>query len=151
MKHTLTLLLAFALLIPAMGQKADKPAGKKKQPPIEESSYRMVFQLTTADTLAHKALMKQIGNITSVAPKTQIEVVCHGPGLQLLQTEKSTVVPKIREYAGKGVVFSACEFSMKERKVSKDEILPEASYVQAGILHIVMRQDQGWYYIKSGF
>lgn len=151
MKHLILSLLILLAVAPAQAQKKDKRAKAPKEVKLEDTSYRIIFQLTTADTLAHKALMKQIGNMTSVAPATQIEVVCHGPGLTLLQQSKSKVSDKIKEYASKGVVFSACEFSMKERNVAREDILPQAGFVRAGILHIVMRQDQGWYYIKSGF
>jgi intracellular sulfur oxidation DsrE/DsrF family protein len=111
---------------------------------------RIIFQLTTADSMAHKALMKQIGNITSVEPSTKIEVVCHGPGLEMLRMDKSVVASKISEFIAAGVVFDACEFSMKERNVSRDVILSGTSYVKAGILHIVRRQNEGWNYIKAG-
>jgi intracellular sulfur oxidation DsrE/DsrF family protein len=40
---------------------------------------------------------------------------------------------------------------MKERKVSKEQLLPEAGTVEAGIIEIVKKQSQGWFYIKSGF
>jgi len=111
---------------------------------------KIVFQLTTSDTTAHKALMKQLGNITSVKPDTRIEVVCHGPGLDMLRKDRSIVAKKIEAFAAKGITFSACEFSLKERKVSKEAILPAAGYVEAGIIHIVTRQTAGWHYIKAG-
>jgi intracellular sulfur oxidation DsrE/DsrF family protein len=40
---------------------------------------------------------------------------------------------------------------MKERNVSKEQIIPEAGFVKAGILEIVIKQEEGWSYIKSGF
>jgi intracellular sulfur oxidation DsrE/DsrF family protein len=118
---------------------------------LQAQNHRIVFQLTTADTLAHKALMKQLGNILTVSPGTQLEVVCHGPGLEMLQTSKSIVKPKLDGFIKKGVLFQACEFSMKERKVDRSELLPDASTVPAGIIHIVTKQEQGWSYIKAGF
>lgn len=118
---------------------------------VVEEPMKIVFQLSTGDTLAHKALMKQLGNITSVEPGVKIEVVCHGPGLDMLRKDKSTVADKINEYTQKGIVFNACEFSMKERNVSPEQILPSAKYVKAGIVYIVNKQREGWSYIKSGF
>lgn len=115
------------------------------------SVHKIVFQLSTEDTLAHKALMKQLSNITSVAPDTKIEVVCHGPGLVMLMNGKTTVLPKLEELVNKDISFVAYEFSMKERKVSKEQIIPLAGYVTAGIIEIVSKQEQGWSYIKSGF
>ncbi|MBP9934061.1 MAG: DsrE family protein [Chitinophagaceae bacterium] len=118
---------------------------------IQEEPLKIIFQLTTNDTLAHKALMKQLNNMTTVEPTVQIEVVCHGPGLDMLRKDLSTVAPKIAEFTRKGVVFNACQFSMKERNVSKEQILETASYVEAGIIYIVRKQRLGWSYIKSGF
>ena len=115
------------------------------------AGHKIVFQLTVNDTLAHKALMKQLGNILSVAPDTKIEIVCHGPGLEMLQVGKSKVAEKVAAFAVKGVDFRACEFSMKERKVDKSQILPSAGFVEAGIIEIVSKQEKGWSYIKAGF
>ncbi len=113
--------------------------------------HKIVFQLTTSDTLSHKALMKQLKNIKSVAPNTKIEVVCHGPGLEMLQSNKTTVLKGIQEAKKNGVEFQACEFSLKERKVEKSSIISEAGFVPAGIIYIVEKQEQGYSYIKSGF
>ncbi|MFN3952699.1 MAG: DsrE family protein [Thermaurantimonas sp.] len=118
---------------------------------VENEPLRIVFQVTTDDTLAHKALMKQLTNITSVEPAVQIEVICHGPGLTLIQKSKSLQKEKIALFASRGVAFKACEFSMSERKVSKDDILEAAGYVRAGIVHIADLQRKGWSYIKAGF
>jgi hypothetical protein len=113
--------------------------------------HKIVFQLTTADTMSHKALMKQLGNIMLVAPETKIEVVCHGPGLDMLLSNKTTVLKGIQNSKEKGVVFIACEFSIKERKLDKANIISEAGFVPAGIIEIVTKQEEGWMYIKSGF
>lgn len=117
----------------------------------DKKAHKIVFQLSTGDTLAHKALMKQLNNIKSVAPDTKIEVVCHGPGLDMLVAGKTTVLKGIQNATDKGVVFIACEFSIKERKVERSSIIAEAGFVAAGILEIVLKQEEGWSYIKSGF
>jgi uncharacterized protein len=141
MKQIMLFVLATMLAVSSSAQPDTGPSSEE---------LKIIFQLTSADTMAHKALMKQIGNITSVEPTTKIEVVCHGPGLDMLRSDKSIVAGKISEFVAKGVVFDACEFSMKERNVSKEVILPGISYVKAGIIHIVRKQNEGWNYIKAG-
>ncbi len=148
------LLFIAIVTISATGFATPKKTKAFTNPGIEhekDTALKIIFQLTTNDTLAHKALMKQIGNITSVEPSTKIEVVCHGPGLEMLQINKSVVSKKIKEFSDKGVVFNACEFSMSERKVLKENILPSAGFVKAGIIAIVKKQNAGWSYIKAGF
>lgn len=86
-----------------------------------------------------------------VEPTAKLEVVCHGPGLDMLHKYKTTVAGKVEEFALKGVVFNACQFTMKEKKYSTQDILPSPGFVEAGIIHIVKMQDKGWHYIKAGF
>jgi intracellular sulfur oxidation DsrE/DsrF family protein len=146
----LALVAVFATQTYAQGNESNNKKTKTKKEAVAEP-LKIVFQLSVGDTLAHKALMKQLGNITSVEPTTKIEVVCHGPGLDMLRKDKSTVAEKINEFSQKGIVFNACEFSMKERNVSPEQILPSAKFVKAGIIYIVTKQREGWSYIKSGF
>ena len=113
--------------------------------------HRIVMQLTSGDTLVHKNLMKQFRNMKEASPTLQLEVVCHGPGMDMLMGDRSVVREKVTEFAGKGIVFLACENTIAERKLDRSKVLPEAGYVKAGIIHIVERQEVGWSYIKAGF
>jgi intracellular sulfur oxidation DsrE/DsrF family protein len=144
MKKSIFLLMA--LIITFASANAQNPGDANIANP-----HKIVFQLTTGDTLSHKALMKQLNNITTVSPETKVEVVCHGPGLNMIMTEKTIVHDNIQAMSKKGVVFVACEFSMTERNVSKDQIISESIYTKAGILYIVSRIEEGYNYIKSGF
>jgi hypothetical protein len=100
--------------------------------------------------MVHKMLMKQVSNILSVAPETRIEIVCHGPGLTILNASKSIVGKQLDAASSKGVDVVACQFSMKERNVSKDHLFPFVRIVEAGIIEIVDKQNEGWTYIKAG-
>ncbi len=113
--------------------------------------HRIVMQLTSGDTLVHKNLMKQFRNMKEASPTLQLEVVCHGPGMDMLMSDRSVVQDKVKEFAAKGIVFLACENTIAERKLDRSMVLPEAGYVKAGIIHIVERQEEGWSYIKAGF
>lgn len=129
-------------------------AGAQSHQTLSDEGYqdnKIVFQVVTQDTLAHKALMKQLNNIRSVAPNTPIEVVCHGPGLYMLVTDRCVIQKQLKEHSAKGIVFVACEFSLKERNVAKDDIVPEANFVRSGALEIATKQTKGWSYLKAGF
>lgn len=151
MKRIFLALLTFAMLHTIAIGKVTGQVTANTPSATENKQHRIVFQLSIDDSLAHKALMKQVNNITSVAPGTKIEVVCHGPGLNMLVMGKTVVQEKILQMKMKGVEFVACEFSMSERNIPKEKIIPEAGFVKAGIIEIVTRQEQGWSYIKSGF
>lgn len=141
MKHFLILFiaLAFPLLSVAQNQVIDK------------KKHKVVFQLTSNDTLVHKALIKQIRNVQAAAPNTKIEVVCHNNGITLIQTAQSKQTAGVQELNKSGVDFVACENTMRERKIKREEILAECRTVPAGIVEIIDKQEKGWAYIKAGF
>jgi intracellular sulfur oxidation DsrE/DsrF family protein len=109
---------------------------------------KIVFQLTSADTVIHQTLMSQLKNYFGVAPDLQVEVVCHGGGLEMLVKSSSVVQKEIKAYADKGVSFVACEFAMKKRKITHDQLVAGAGTVISGVMEIAKKQQEGWSYIK---
>ena len=117
---------------------------------VDLAEHKIIFQLTSADTNVHKMMIRQLGNVLAGAPNSKIEVVCHGPGINVLMTKQTIVHPKVTELKNKGIKFIACENTMKEKKITKEEIIPEAAFVKVGILEIVTKQEEGWSYIRAG-
>ena len=113
--------------------------------------HKIVFQLSSDDTLVHKGLMRQLNNVLNAAPDSKIEVVCHGPGINMLMQETTLVLDKIQLYKTKGVTFKVCENTLREKNISKDKIIAEAAFVPSALIEIVTRQEEGWSYIKAGF
>jgi len=123
---------------------------QSKKHPVDKT-HKIVFHLSSDDTLVHKSLMKQLKNVLIAAPKTKIEVVCQGPGIYMLVLDKSLVHDKIKMFKTNGVAFTACENTLRERNISKDKIIPEAGFVPSALIKIVTLQEEGWSYIKAGF
>jgi intracellular sulfur oxidation DsrE/DsrF family protein len=114
--------------------------------------HHIVMQLVSGDELVHKGLIKQLNNLKNGWGDTvAIEVVCHGPGIELLMKEKSTQQNEIQKLIKRDIVFVACENTMREKKISYEAILPNTKFVVMGIGEIVIKQEQGWSYIKAGF
>ncbi|HSF88000.1 MAG TPA: DsrE family protein [Saprospiraceae bacterium] len=136
----LTAMMLMSAMISAQHESSD----------VDMAEHKIVFQLTSADTNVHKMLVRQLGNVLAAAPNSKIEVVCHGPGITMLTTRQTIVHPKVSELKGKGIDFVVCENTLKEKKVTKEEIIPEATFVKAGIIEIVRKQEEGWSYIRAG-
>ncbi len=117
----------------------------------QSGQHRVVFQLTTDDTVVHKGLLRQLNNVLTAAPGATLEVVCHGPGINFLMKDKTIVHEKIQEMKSRGVQFAACENTLKEKNISKDQIIAEAFFVPSALVEIVTKQEAGWSYIKAGF
>lgn len=150
MKNSFLILILLFIANFGFSQKNEKKSKTEIVSEVKQEPRKIVMQLTSADTTAHKMLMKQLKNILSVAPDTKIEVVCHGPGLSMLVFDKTIVAKQMQEAVDKGVDFAACRFSMKERNVTEEQLFKRARIVEAGIIEIVDKQNAGWAYIKAG-
>lgn len=140
------LLFAFAILFFSFNLSAQITGGSKVV------KHRVVMQLSSNDTLAWKGLMNNIKNLKNGwGDSVAIEVVAHGPGIDFLTKEKTTQQERIAYFKSKGVVFLGCENTLIERKISKESIIPEAGFVKSAVAEIILRQEQGWSYIKVGF
>jgi len=112
---------------------------------------KVVLHLQTADTLVHKSVVNQVANIKQSLPNAQIEVVCHGPGIEFLNIKKSGYVSKLQKMNLKDVVFAGCEFTMAQRKYKREDLVPFATTVPFGIVEILKKEQEGWLYVKLGF
>ncbi len=135
--------------IVGMAQTTTNPSTKIEK--VRKKPYKIVFQMISKSPNDHASLMRQLRNITSVAPKgTQLEVVCHGGGLDMLVGEKSSVKEDVEKYIQQGVQFKACRFTMTRDNVTEDMLIKGAGTVQAGVLELADKQEKGWAYIKAG-
>jgi hypothetical protein len=118
----------------------------------QDAKHKIVMQLASNDTMTWKGLMNNLRNLKEGwGDSLLLEVVAHGPGIELLMQQKTTQLENIRKMKAKGIIFYACENTMKEKKISPESIIPEAVFVKMGIGHVVLRQEAGWSYIKAGF
>jgi intracellular sulfur oxidation DsrE/DsrF family protein len=114
--------------------------------------HKVVIQLTSGDTLAWKGVLKNISHLYDTwGDKVQIELVAHGHGVEFLVNGKTTQEAKIGELAKRGVQFRACENSLKDRKLTKQDVIGAAGTVPSGVAEVVMKEEDGWSYLKAGF
>ena len=84
-----------------------------------------------------------------------IDIVAYGPGLHMLRSDTSPVQDRIKRlkdmvFPGK-IQFSACNNTkqgMEKAEGHAISILPEASVVPSGVVHLMELQEQGWSYVK---
>lgn len=116
------------------------------------TKHRIVMQLSSSDTLVWKGLMNNLKHLKAGwGDSVQIEVVAHGPGIEMLMKNKTTQEEKIAAFTKAGIVFMACENTLKEKNIAKENIIPASQFVPMGIGEIVKKQESGWSYIKVGF
>ena len=119
----------------------------------QQKEHKIVFDFTKGDTASFSTIMRQLGNIVKATEgKAKLEVVCYGPGLDMLMKERTTVQQQIEEFHGKyNVVFSACEASMQRRGIVKSQLVQQTVTVPLASLEISSKQQDGWSYLKAGY
>jgi len=114
------------------------------------AQHRIVMQFNDPDSVSQTRTLLQVQNVRKIWPDAQIEVVCLGGGLDLLMTKNSKASNLVAEWSGKGVIFAACNNTMMNRKVTKEDLLPQAVVVPAAVIELATRQEEGWSYFRGG-
>lgn len=114
--------------------------------------HRVVMQLNTADTAVWTSVLGNIRNFQKIWPgKVKIEVVVHGKALNFLVASKSHLVADVEAMTKLGVVFNACENTMNKYGIQKDMLIPVVGSVPSGVAELVIKQEEGWSYLKTGY
>ena len=117
----------------------------------QDKSYRVVFDLTSRDSLDQKAVMRWVHEITTSNPDAQLEVVMYGKGYELVMPEKSAYLADVSAAAkNPHVAFKVCRVALKNNNIDRSRIIADAGTVPDGIYEILMKQREGWGYIKVG-
>jgi intracellular sulfur oxidation DsrE/DsrF family protein len=142
MKRIVSFAFLAVLIIAATAAWMQAPAAKP---------YKVVFDLTSSDPLDQRAVMRWIKEVSGVNPKTEMEVVMYGRGLDLVVSGKSTMEADVAQAMRDAHArFNVCAIAMKNQQVEKSQLLPNVQIVPDGIGEIVSKQNAGWGYIKVG-
>ena len=128
---------------------ADTPAAKRAAPTKAAKKHKVIFQVSDSDAAKWNLALNNIRNVQQDLGEknVEIELVTYGPGLGMLKMD-STVGNRVGEAMGAGVKVVACENTMRNQKVSRDDMLPGIGYVGAGVVELMEKQQQGWSYIR---
>ncbi len=125
---------------------------KVKNPINKKAKHKVVIQVSTKDTAEWSGLMNNIANLQNGWGKdVEIEVVAHGPGIDLIRKSKTNKENAIIEFKNNGVLFYGCENTMKRKNIPMSDIILAAGTVPMGVGEIILKQEKGWSYLKAGF
>lgn len=126
----------FALLTPAITHAQNQP-------------YRVVFDLTSRDTLEQKAVLRWLKEVGNSSPSAQMEVVMYGKGFELVMPERSAFVDDVKTaIKNRNVSFKVCAIALKNNNIDRSQLLPGVQIVPDGIRELVSKQQEHWGYIK---
>ena len=103
-----------------------------------------------------------LGNATNVIEyyrakneEVDIDIIAYGPGLHMLRADTSPVQDRVKRlkdmmFPGK-IQFSACNNTKQNMEKAEGHpipMLPDATVVPSGVVHLNELQEQGWSYVK---
>ncbi|MEO7813658.1 MAG: DsrE family protein [Usitatibacter sp.] len=149
MIHALSRRTAAASLL-LLSVLAFAPAASAAQPGTPASArYQVVIQVSDNDPAKWNLALNNARNVQVDLgmDNVDVEIVAYGPGLGMLKAD-SKVVQRLDAAAKQGVGLMACENTMRNTKVERSEIFSGAKFVDAGVVHIMKRQREGWSYVR---
>jgi intracellular sulfur oxidation DsrE/DsrF family protein len=123
--------------------------GVMASPALAEEKSKMVIQVSDNDAAKWNLALNNAKNILKDLGKAnvELEIVAYGPGINMLKAE-SEVGNRISESMESGIKVLACQNTMRNLKLNKEDMLTNIAYVPAGVIEIMQRQQQGWAYLR---
>lgn len=110
---------------------------------------RIVLQVSDNDPAKWNLALNNARNAQNDLGKDKVdlEIVAYGPGINMLKMD-ATIANRVSEAIGTGISIVACENTMTAQKIVKADMNPSVTYVPAGVIQLMKRQQQGWAYIR---
>jgi len=133
------ILMAAVLAVVAAGCSMTNPLASKDQ---------VVFQVSADDAKTWNLALNNAKNVQSAkGTAAEIEIVVYGPGIGMLKGD-SVVANRVSEAVKSGVKVVACQNTMRGQKLTPADMNADISYVPAGVIELMAKQQQGWTYIR---
>jgi intracellular sulfur oxidation DsrE/DsrF family protein len=120
--------------------------------------HRVAIQIDQNDPAVMNLVLNNATNIMEYyqakGEDVRIDLVAYGPGLHMLREDTSPVKDRIKQISQSSsskIKFSACnntKQNMEKQEGHTIGILPQASIVPSGAVHLMELQEQGWSYLK---
>lgn len=114
---------------------------------------RVVYHLSEGLAQASNGL-RNINNHLEVNPGAKIVVVAHAQGVDFLMKDArdrngNKYEDLVEQLKIRGVRFDVCEITLRNRKLSRDRFIPDATFVPSGVAEITkLQQREGFAYLK---
>ena len=117
------------------------------------SADKVVYHLSEGLPQASNGL-RNIGNHLEVNPAARIVVVSHARGVDFLMkgakdangVAYEDLVERLKQ---RGVRFDVCEITLRNRKLTRDQFIADASFVPSGVAEVTrLQQREGYAYLK---
>ena len=115
----------------------------------QPAKQRVVIQVSDAEPGKWRLALNNARNVQQElgAQNVEIEIVAYGPGIGMLKLE-SEAGNGVSQAMAEGVKVVACENTMRNQKLKREDMQARISYVNAGVVEIMDKQRAGWAYLR---
>ncbi|MDO5673641.1 MAG: DsrE family protein [bacterium] len=112
--------------------------------------YRAVFHVDANDGQIFGLSLNNAANLLKAIPDDHSDVVMlfNGPAVQMLRQEGNNHADAIRSLQEQRVVFKACRNALSKFGVNAAELVPGCVIIPAGVVELIVLQQDGYAYIK---
>jgi len=127
----------------AMGDSVRQPVGEDK----------VVYHLNAGIEQATNGI-RNIRNHLEVNPKAKIVVVAHAQGVDYLMKgmkdkNGNPYQDAVEDLKNQGVRFDVCEITLRNRKLTREQFIEDATFVPSGVAEITrLQQREGYAYLR---
>lgn len=110
-----------------------------------------IIQLTDGSGEVQQSVLNQIRNLRSELPGLDIELVLHGDATESALRADDAHMVIWRSLPDMNVRLLVCQNALNSRQLSATDIVDYGETVSSAVAHIVIRQHEGWSYLKGGY
>ena len=114
---------------------------------------RVVYHINEGLPQASNGL-RNINNHLEVNPAAKIVVVTHAQGVDFLMKDVkdrngNKYEDLVEQLRNRGVQFDVCEITLRNRKLTKEQFIPDVTFGPSGVAEITrLQQHEGYAYLK---
>lgn len=115
-------------------------------------NYKVIIQLANSEEEVIKSLLSHVKNLRKgLGEEAEILIVCHARSLDFVLSKNENFKASVRLLLSFKATIAACENMLKAHDNTKEELHEGIETVPSAIVALVVKQQEGWSYIKAGF
>ncbi len=116
----------------------------------QNENVKIIFDVTSSNTEVHENAVRHVKGMSEAYPESEFEMVIYSGALPMMLKSKSSVITDVESLAkSDNVSLKVCAVSLKKNKLTEQDLISGVETVPDGIIEIVIKQNQGWGYIKE--
>ncbi|WP_375323534.1 DsrE family protein [Flagellimonas sp. GZD32] len=111
---------------------------------------KVVFDVTSSNPDVHRTAAKHLRLMAEAYPDSEFELVIYSGAYKMVDNKSSVAGETLSEIVQKdNVSIVICQQTMKRHEMTMGDLIPGVGSVPDGIYEIIMKQKEGWGYIKE--